>query len=118
MIHKASFAEDIALSQCDGQPSWIPLESLAMRMRADASGGSHAVRQMRQLEKARRQGATPDARGRPRSGHRLRSTRPGLAHDEVGVGTLARYVLLHPTRSHFGGVEIAVIVSGKPMDAP
>src|SRR5215208_2194873 len=43
---------------------------------------------------------------------------PGLPYQERLVGALARRVLLHAARSYFGRVEIAVLVRGKPVDAP
>src|SRR6185503_3031692 len=41
-----------------------------------------------------------------------------LPYHELGIGALARRVFLHPAGSHFGGVEIALLVGGKPVDAP
>src|SRR5262245_40386207 len=43
---------------------------------------------------------------------------PWLSHHERGVGTLARRVLLNPAGPHFGGVEVALLVGGEPVDAP
>src|SRR4051812_40102664 len=48
----------------------------------------------------------------------LPHARPGLAHEKVGVGALARRVLLDSAGSYFGGVEIALFVGGEPVDAP
>src|SRR5207245_11628251 len=44
--------------------------------------------------------------------------RPGLAHDKLRVGALARRVFLDSAGSHFGGVEIALFVRGESVHAP
>src|SRR5688572_11578045 len=48
----------------------------------------------------------------------LPHTGPRLPDEKRGIGALARRVLLHPAGPHFGGVEVAVLVGGEPVDAP
>ena len=48
----------------------------------------------------------------------LPHARPGLAHEKLRVGALARRVLLDSTGPHFSGVEIALFVGREPVHAP
>jgi len=48
----------------------------------------------------------------------LPHARPGLAHEKLRVGALARRVLLDSAGPHFSGVEIALFVGREPVHAP
>ena len=48
----------------------------------------------------------------------LPHARPGLAHEKLRVGALARRVLLDSAGPYFSGVEIALFVGREPVHAP